>query len=108
MRQKLRGKSGETLTETLTGVLLIGLASLLFVTMLGAALRLLNTAAAADHALYQALSHAEAHAGGTPAALTFSYADGSLRADAFLGEAAADDGSMRLYYYTYHKEAGGT
>ncbi len=39
-----RGKAGETLAETLAGMLIIGLSSVLFVTMTGAAGRIFQTA----------------------------------------------------------------
>lgn len=109
MRQKLRGISGETLTETLVGILIVALSSLLFVTMLSVSVRMLNTAARTDKALYQALSAAETNTVYSfekkDITLTFTYSGGSDTATVTAAEAKS--GNVALTYYTY-KEASGS
>ncbi len=56
---KKRGKAGETLTETLVAMLIIGLSSVLFLTMVGAAGRISRNAEKAYKELYGIISAAD-------------------------------------------------
>ncbi len=59
LRNKLTSRRGETLTETLAGILIVGLASAVLAGMTAAAARMNAAAAAADTALYTAVTKAE-------------------------------------------------
>lgn len=64
MRRKLASRRGETLTETLVGILIVGLCSAALACMAAVSARANSAAAAEDAALYGAVTEAEA--GGTP------------------------------------------
>jgi len=55
-----RGKAGETLTETLVAMLIIGLSSVLFLTMVGAAGRIFRKAEKDYEKIYGKISEADA------------------------------------------------
>ena len=57
--RKLRNRRGETLSETLCAILVVGLAVALLAGLISAASRLDRKAAQANAALYQAVSQAE-------------------------------------------------
>ncbi len=66
-----RGKAGETLTETLTAMLIIGLSSVLFLTMVGASGRIFQKAKKGYDVFYEKITEAdnqvnELPAGGVP------------------------------------------
>lgn len=56
---KLKSHKGETLTETLVGILIIGLSSAMLAGMIAAASRINSAADKADAALYAAVTSAE-------------------------------------------------
>lgn len=56
---KLRSRKGETLTETLVAVLLVGLASVVLASMIGAASRMSGLALERDKNLYEEITAAE-------------------------------------------------
>lgn len=69
--RKLRNQRGETLSETLCAILVVGLAVALLAGLISAASRLDRKAAQANAALYQAVSQAEGAAdSGTPGQIT--------------------------------------
>lgn len=59
LRNKLTSRRGETLTETLAGILIVGLASAVLAGMIAASARINAAAVAADAALYAAVTKAE-------------------------------------------------
>ncbi len=60
MKRKLRSQAGETLTETLCAVLIVGLAAALLMLLLASSSRMNRTAEARQAKLYEDLSQAEA------------------------------------------------
>lgn len=58
-RNKLRSRKGETLSETLVAVLLVGLASVVLASMIGAASRMSARSLERDVKLYAAVTAAE-------------------------------------------------
>lgn len=70
MQGKLRSQKGETLTETLVGVLLVALASVVLASMIGAASRMNNRAKVRDEALYAEITAAESRTGGETGSVT--------------------------------------
>jgi len=56
---KLNSRRGETLTETLVGILIVGLSSVVLAAMVTAASNMNATAIAGDKALYAAVTAAE-------------------------------------------------
>ena len=96
MQGKLRSQKGETLTETLVGVLLVALASVVLAAMIGAACRMNIRAKARDEALYTEITAAERRTGeetgsvtvkvdGTEESVQVKYygAEGKLRSYAY-------------------------
>lgn len=80
--RKLRNRRGETLSETLCAILVVGLAVALLAGLISAASRLDRKAAQADAALYQAVSQAEGAAGsGTPGQITVAIGTGTKTVD---------------------------
>lgn len=61
---KLRSRKGETLTETLVAVLLVGLASVVLASMISAASHMSAQALERDKDLYEEITAAEAQSGG--------------------------------------------
>lgn len=57
--RKQRGKAGETLTETLVAMLIIGLSSVLFLTMTGAAGRIFRKAELEYDEIYEKITEAD-------------------------------------------------
>ena len=70
MQGKLRSQKGETLTETLVGVLLVALASVVLAAMIGAACRMNIRAKVRDEALYAEITAAENRTGGETGSVT--------------------------------------
>ena len=70
MQGKLRSQKGETLTETLVGVLLVALASVGLAAMIGAACRMNIRAKVRDEALYAEITAAESRTGGETGSVT--------------------------------------
>lgn len=76
--RKLLNRRGETLSETLCAILVVGLAVALLAGLISAASRLDRKAAQADAALYQAVSQAEGAAdSGTPGQITVTIGTGT-------------------------------
>lgn len=59
LRDKLTSRRGETLTETLAGILIVGLSSAVLAGMVAASAHMNAAAIAADTALYNAVTKAE-------------------------------------------------
>jgi len=59
-----RGKAGESLAETLVAMLIVGLSSVLFLTMVGAAGRIFQTAKEGYNTICTAVTAAEKQEGG--------------------------------------------
>ena len=80
--RKLRNRRGETLSETLCAILVVGLAVALLAGLISAASRLDRKAAQADAALYQAVSQAEGAAGsGASGQITVTIGTGTKTVD---------------------------
>ncbi len=60
MKRKLASRRGETLTETLVGILIVGLSTAALACMAAVSARANSTAVREDAALYEAVTEAEA------------------------------------------------
>lgn len=103
---KLRARKGETLTETLVAVLLVGLASVVLASMVGAASRMSIRALERDGKLYAAVTAAETQ----PDSAKVEETDSNVRVA--IGNGPTEDfpvtyfsdGDGTLYSYRYEKE----
>ncbi len=104
-RNKLTSRRGETLTETLAGILIVGLASAVLAGMVAASARMNSAAAAADAALYEAVTKAEKgdSAGSGTAEAEVTVAVGS-ESHTFPSVLCGDE-EIPLYSYRFQKEA---
>lgn len=103
---KLASRRGETLTETLVGVLIVGLSSAVLACMVAASARMNSAAVAADSALYEAVTKAEGGepAGGGTAEVAVTVTVGG-ESHTF-SSALCGDGDVPLYSYRYEKGGG--
>ncbi len=101
LRNKLTSRRGETLTETLVGILIIGLSSVVLVGMAAASARMNSAAIAEDEALYAAVTRAESAAstGSETVTVEVSVAGTPREFPSIL----CGDGDLPLYSYRYEK-----
>lgn len=99
IHKKLRSRRGETLTETLAAVLLVGLASVVLASMIGAASHIRAQALEQDASLYQEIASAESRTGAGSSG--FVKVDGEQFDVTYYGE----EGQLRSY--AYEKGGGG-
>lgn len=106
---KLRSRKGETLTETLVAILLVGLASVVLASMISAASRMGAQALEWDTALYEAVTAVETQPdeAKTEAAKKVQVTIGSEPAEDFT-VAYYSDADGTLYSYRYEKQTGGS
>ena len=97
MQGKLRSQKGETLTETLVGVLLVALASVVLAAMIGAACRMNIKAKVRDEALYAEITAAESRTGGETGSVTVKV-DGTEEKSVQVKYYGAE-GKLRSYAY---------
>ena len=107
--RKLRSRKGETLTEKLVAILLVGLASVVLASMISAASRMGAQALEWDTALYEAVTAVEtqpdeAKTGETDSKVQVT--NGSNPAEDFT-VAYYSDADGTLYSYRYEKSTGG-
>ena len=76
-RTSLGSTSGETITEVLVGVLIVGLATVLFATMVGVAVNISATGTDRTTATYRQLSDVDAGTAATPATGTVTLKAGT-------------------------------
>ncbi len=102
LRSRLASRRGETLTETLAAILIVGLSSAVLAGMVAASARMNSAAAAADSALYEAVAKAESGvpAGGGTAEVTVTVGGESHT----FSSALCGDENVPLYSYRYEKE----
>lgn len=106
---KLRSRKGETLTETLVAILLVGLASVVLASMISAASRMGAQALEWDTALYEAVTAVETQpdeAKTEAANPTVQVTIGSEPAENFAVTYFSDEDGT-LYSYRYEKSTGG-
>ena len=96
MRSKLRTQKGETLTETLVGVLIVALASVVLASMIGAASRMSAGAAERDQVLYEEITAAERRTGGETGSVTVTVDETSQSVSVTYYGA---EGKLRSYTY---------
>ncbi len=102
---KLASRRGETLTETLAGILIVGLASAVLAGMIAASTRMNAAAATADAALYAAVTKAERGepAGGETVTVKVTVTvDGESRT---FPSSLCGDRELPLYSYRFQKGA---
>ena len=99
---KLRSRKGETLTETLVALLIVGLSSVVLASMIGAASRMGTQAAERDKAMYEEVAAAEARTGDSEdGSVTVTVGDTNQTIDVkYYG---GEDG---LHSYVYEKIGG--
>lgn len=103
IHNKLRSRGGETLTETLAAVLLVGLASVVLASMISAASRIRAQALERDEALYAEIGAAESRTGsGSPESVTVTV--GGVNRE-FSITHYGEEG--QLHSYAYRKGGGG-
>lgn len=103
---KLTSRRGETLTETLVALLIVGLASGVLATIVGAASHMNKTAMDKDEVLYKAITAAETKTGtGTTGKVDITV-DGNDVDPNGLDVTFYSDESGTLYAYSYMKEVG--
>ena len=101
--RKLRSRKGETLTETLVAVLLVGLASVVLASMISAASRMGAQALERDTALYEEITVAEAQSSGQNGSVTVEIGGSSQNFNVtYFGE------EDQLHSYSYDKGGGGS
>ena len=103
VQKKLRACRGETLTETLVAVLLVGLASVVLASMIGVASRLSTQTAEQDAALYAEVTAAETRADGASGSMTVTVHG---RSETFPVTYYGAEGE--LHSYMYRKGGGGS
>lgn len=106
---KLRSRKGETLTETLVAILLVGLASVVLASMISAASRMGAQALEWDTALYEAVTAVETQpdeAKTEAANPNVQVTIGSEPAENFAVTYFSDENGT-LYSYRYEKSTGG-
>lgn len=105
--KKLASRRGETLTETLVGVLIVGLASVALASMVVASSNMNAAAIKADEALYKAVSRAEGRTpvedGGTGEKVTVEVTVGEGTIPHKFESALCGDKDLPLWSYSYHK-----
>ncbi len=103
LKSKLASRRGETLTETLAGILIVGLASAVLAVMITAASHLNAAAVASDTALYGAVTKAEKgeRIGGETVTVEVTV-EGTPHE---FPSALCGDGEVPLYSYRFQKEA---
>ncbi len=101
---KLTSHRGETLTETLVGILVVALSSVVLASMVAAASRMNSTAMAADTALYAAVTEADKGTKISTKTVTVTVKVGS-ESHIFTtpGTDLCGDESLSLYSYRYEK-----
>ena len=92
--RKLRGKRGETLTETLVAILIVALSAAILAVMTATSARISGRTHEADLNFYQALSAAEAGRGGGSGRVVIT-ADGTSETVAV--EISGEDGGLTSY-----------
>lgn len=102
--RKLRSRKGETLTETLVAVLLVGLASVVLASMISAASHMSAQALERDTALYNEITVAEAQSSGVQnGSVTVEIGGSSQNFNvAYFGE------EDQLHSYSYDKGGSGS
>ena len=101
--RKLRSRKGETLTETLVAVLLVGLASVVLASMISAASHMSAQALERDTALYDEITVAEAQSSGQNGSVTVEIGGSSQNFNVtYFGE------EDQLHSYSYDKGGGGS
>ncbi len=101
--RKLTSRRGETLIETLAGILIVGLSSAILAGMVVVSARINAAAATADTALYAAVTKAESGeliGGGTEEVTVTVDSESHTFLSALCG-----DGELPLYSYRFQKEA---
>lgn len=103
IHNKLRSRRGETLTETLVGILLVGLASVVLASMVGASSRMSAQALKRDADLYEEIASAETRTGDSSGGRVTVWIGGSHQdfSVTYYGE----EGQLRSY--GYEKGGGG-
>ena len=107
--RKLRSRKGETLTETLVAILLVGLASVVLASMISAASRMGAQALEWDTALYEAVTAVETQpdeAKTEAANPNVQVTIGREPAENFAVTYFSDEDGT-LYFYRYEKSTGG-
>ena len=101
---KLRSRKGETLTETLVAVLLVGLASVVLASMISAASHMSAQALERDTALYDEITVAEAQSSSQNGSVTVELGGSSSQNFnvTYFGE------EDQLHSYSYDKGGGGS
>ena len=102
MLHKLQARRGETLIETMAALLVIGLASAVFLTMVLSSSRINERAAIRDGHFYEDLTQAEATTGDVPAVGSVTVGEDSVTVDVYGGE----KGDLHSYRLS-QKGAGG-
>ncbi len=103
---KLTSRRGETLTETLVGVLIVGLSSVVLAGMVAASANMNARAIAADEALYAAVTRAES---GDPAGSGTAEVEVAVTVDGAncnFSASLCGDENVPLYSYLYEKGGG--
>ncbi|MCF2615672.1 type II secretion system protein [Oscillibacter valericigenes] len=106
---KLRSRKGETLTETLVAILLVGLASVVLASMISAASRMGAQALEWDTALYEAVTAVETQPDEAKTEAAYPKVQvtiGSEPAENFAVTYFSDEDGT-LYSYRYEKSTGG-
>jgi competence protein ComGC len=97
---KLTSSKGETLIETLVAVLIVSLASLVFVAMFLMSKTMNETALSADQTFYTELSAAEKHTNTTAASVTVRWTDGAAYYQTFNVDRTGSSGQLMSYILT--------
>lgn len=100
---RLASRRGETLTETLAGILIVGLASAVLAGMAAVSARINSAAAAADTALYAAVTKAENGEQIGSETVTVKVTVGGTPHE--FPSALCGDKEASLYSYRFQKEA---
>lgn len=105
--KKLTSRRGETLTETLVALLIVGLASGVLATMVGAASHMNKTAMDKDEVLYKAVTTAETRPGtGTGGKVNVTVGGTAVEFGVSYHSDATGNTPGTLYAYSYTKGGG--
>lgn len=109
IRNKLRSRRGETLTETLVALLVVALASVILATMIGTATRINAAAIQRDETLCQAVTAMETgtEAVATDGTVTVNINGGSVNFDGNYYSYAEEEGEDPILYAYGKKEGSG-
>jgi len=99
--KKLISRQGETLTETLVGILVVGLASAVLACMSAVSARMNAAAVAKDTALYDAITSAETGTVPVGSRMVTVTVNGTPRT---FSSALYGDADVPLYAYRYEKD----